>query len=158
MSHRTTATVWFHLYEVSKGVKFIETEKQNDVYQGRMEGSNGQLFNESCCSVAKSDPTLCSPKNCSTPGFPVFHYHSVKLISIDSVMPANHLILCCHLLLLHSVFLSTRIFSNELALWIRWPKYWTFSFSISPSNEYSWLISFRIDWFDFLAVKRLFKV
>ena len=77
----------------------------------------------------------------------------LKLISIESVMPSNYLILCCPILLLPSVFPSIRVFSNELALHNRWPKYWSFSFSISPSNEYSWLISFRIDWFDFLAVQ-----
>ena len=72
-------------------------------------------------------------------------------------MPSNHLILCCHLLLLPSVFPSTRVFSSESALWIRWPKYWSFNFSISPSNEYSGLISLRIDWFDLLAVQGTLK-
>ena len=72
-------------------------------------------------------------------------------MSIESVMPSNHLVLCCPLLLLPSIFPSIRVFSNELALRIRWPKHWTFSFSISPSNEYPELISFRIDWFDLLA-------
>ena len=80
----------------------------------------------------------------------------LKLMSIESVMPPNHLILC-HLLLLTSSFLSTRVFSNELVLPIRWPKYWSFSFSISPSSEYSGLISFRIDWFDLLAVQGTLK-
>ena len=74
----------------------------------------------------------------------------LKLMSIESVMPCNHLILCCPLLLLPSIFPSIRVFSNESALRIRWPKYWSFSFSISPSNEDSGLISFRIDWFDLL--------
>ena len=77
----------------------------------------------------------------------------LKLMSIDLVMPTNHLILCHPLLVLPSIFPSIRIFSNELALHIKWPKYWSFSFSISPSNEYSGLISFRIDWFDLLAVQ-----
>ena len=72
-------------------------------------------------------------------------------------MPSNHLILCCSLLLLPSIFPSIRVFSNESVLHIRWPKYWSFSFSISPSNEYSGLISFRIDWFDFLAVQGTLK-
>ena len=81
----------------------------------------------------------------------------LKLISIESVMPFNHLILCLPLLLLHSIFPSIRDFSNELALCIRWPKYWSFSFSISPSNEYSGLISFRMDWFDLLAVQWTLK-
>ena len=81
----------------------------------------------------------------------------LKLISIDSVMPFNHLILYCSLLLLPSIFPSIRVFSNESALHIRWPKYWSFSFSINPSNEYSGLISFRIDCFDLLAVHSTLK-
>ena len=94
------------------------------------------------------------PDNASMPGFPVLHClpELVKLTSIESIMPSNHLVLCRPLLLLPSVFPSIRAFSNELALHIRWPKYWSFSFSISPSNKYSGLISFRIDWFDLLAV------
>ena len=78
-------------------------------------------------------------------------------MSIESVMPSNHLILCHTLLLLPSIFLNIRVFSNESALHIRWPKYWSFSFSISPSNEYSRLISFRMDWLDLLAVQRTLK-
>ena len=81
----------------------------------------------------------------------------LKLMSIKSVMPSNHPILCRPLLLLPSVFPSIRVFSNESVLCIRWPKYWSFSFSISPSNEYSGLISFRIDWFDLLAVQSAFS-
>ena len=81
----------------------------------------------------------------------------LKLMSIESVMPSNHLILCCPLLLLPSIFPSNRVFSHESALCIKWPKYWSFSFSISPSNEYSGLISFRIDWFDLLAVQGTLK-
>ena len=77
----------------------------------------------------------------------------LKLMSIESVMPSNHLILCRSLLLLPSIFPSIRVFSNESVLGIRWPKYWSFSFSISPSNEYSGLISFRMDWLDLLAVQ-----
>ena len=80
-----------------------------------------------------------------------------KLMSIELVMPSNHLILCHPLLLLPSIFPSIGVFSNESALQIRWPKYWSFSFSISPSNEYSRLISFRIDWFDLLAVHGILK-
>ena len=76
----------------------------------------------------------------------------LKLMSIESVMPSNHLILCHPLLLLPSIFPSIRVFSNESVLHVRWPKYWSFSFSISPSNEHSGLISFRIDWFALLAV------
>ena len=82
----------------------------------------------------------------------------LKLMSIESVMPSNHLILCHPLLLPPSIFPSIRVFSNESALHIRWPKYWSFSFSISPSNEYSGLISFRMDWLDILAVQGLSRV
>ena len=82
---------------------------------------------------------------------------SQGLLSIESVMPSNHLVLCCPLLLLPSIFPSIRFFSNELAVRIRWPKYWSFSFSISPSNEYSGLISFWIDWIDLLAVQGTLK-
>ena len=90
--------------------------------------------------------------------FPITNSWSLlKLKSIELVMPSTHLILCCPLLLLPSVFPSIRVFSNESVLRIRWPKYWSFSFSISPSNEYSGLISFRIDWFDLLAVQGTLK-
>ena len=91
-------------------------------------------------------------------GFPV-HYllEFLKVMFIKSVTPSNYLILCHPLLLLLSIFPSIRIFSNESALRIRWPKYWSFSFNISPSNEYSGLISFRIDWFDLLAVQGTLK-
>ena len=78
-------------------------------------------------------------------------------MSIESVMPFNHLILCCPLLLLPSIFPSIRVFSNESVLHIRWPKYWSFSFNICPSNEYSGLISFRVDWLDLLAVQGTLK-
>ena len=80
-----------------------------------------------------------------------------KLMSIESVMPSNHLILCCPLFLLTTIFPSIRVFCSESALYLRKPKYWSFSFIISPSNEYSGLISFRIDWFDFLAVQATLK-
>ena len=78
----------------------------------------------------------------------------LTLTSIESVMPSNHFIICRFLLLLLSIFPSTRVFSNESVLYIRWPKYWSFSINISPSNEYSRLISFRMDWLDLLAVQR----
>ena len=80
-----------------------------------------------------------------------------KLMSIESVMPSNHLILCHPLLLLPSIFPSIRVFFSKSVLCIRWPKYWSFSFSISPSNEYSGLISFRMDWLDLLAVQGTLK-
>ena len=97
--------------------------------------------------------------DCSTLGFPVHHnsQSSLKLLSIKLVIPSNHLILCLPFLLLPSVFPSIRVFSNESVLRISWSKYWSFSFSISPSNEYSGLISFRIDWFDLLAVQGTLK-
>ena len=96
-------------------------------------------------SVSQSCPTLCNLMDCSTPGFPVHHQvlELLKLMSLESVMPSNYLILCCPLLLPPSIFPSIRIFSNESVIRIRWPKYWSFSFSISPSSEYSGLISFR---------------
>ena len=81
----------------------------------------------------------------------------LKLMSIESVMPSNHLILCCPLLLLPSIFPTIRVFSDESVLHIRWPKYWSFNISISPSSEYSGLISFRIDWLDLLAVQGTLK-
>ena len=108
-------------------------------------------------SVTQLCLTLCNPMECSTPGLQV-HRNSwslLKLMSIKSVMPSNHLILCCPLLLLSSIFTSIRVFSSESVLCIRWPKYW--SFSISLSNEYSGLTSFRIDWFDLLAVQGTLK-
>ena len=106
------------------------------------------IYSVQFSSVAQSCSTLCDPMDCSTPGLPV-----LKLTSIESVMPSNHLILCHFLLLLPSIFPSIRVFSNESALCIRWPKYRTFIFSISPSSEYSGLISFRIDWFDLRAIQ-----
>ena len=106
-------------------------------------------------SVTQSCPTLCDSMNCSMPGFPVHHQlpEIAQLMSIESVMPSNHLILCRPLLLLPSIFPNIRVFSNESALCIRWPKYWSFSFNISPSNEHPGLISFRMDWLDLLAVQ-----
>ena len=94
-------------------------------------------------TVAKLCLTLCNPTNCSTPGLSVLHYlpEFAQLMSIESVMPSKHLILCHPLLLLPSIFPSIRVFSSESAFRIRWPKYWSFSFSISPSNEYSGKIS-----------------
>ena len=110
-------------------------------------------------SVAQLCLTLCNPMDCSTPGFPVHHHllELLKLMSIELMMPSNHLILCCPLLLLPSIIPSIRVFSNESVLHIRWPKYWSLSFSISLSNEYSGLISFRMDWLDLLAVQGTLK-
>ena len=110
-------------------------------------------------SVAQSCLALRSPMDCSMPGFPVHHQllGLLKLISIELVIPPNHLILCYPFLLLLSIFPSIRVFSNESVLLIRWPKYWSFSVSINPSNEYSGLISFRMDWLDLLAVQGTLK-
>ena len=110
-------------------------------------------------SATQSCPTLCDPMNCSTPGLPVHHHFrsSLKLMSIESVMPSSHLILCQPLLLLPPIPPSIRDFSNESTLCMRWPKYWSFSFSIIPSNEHPGLISFRMDWSDLLAVQGTLK-
>ena len=106
-------------------------------------------------SVALSCLTLCNPMDCSTPGLlSITNSQSLfRLMSIESVMPSNHLILCHPLLLSPSIFPIIRVFSNESGVRIRWPKYWRFSFSSSPSSEYSGLISFRMDWLDLLAVQ-----
>ena len=110
-------------------------------------------------SVTQLCPTLCDPMDCSTPGFTV-HQNSrslLRLKSIELVMPSNHLILCLPLLLLPSVFTSIRVFSSESVLYIRYPKYWSFSFNISPFNEYSGLNSLRMERLDILAVQGTLK-
>ena len=114
-----------------------------------------RLYSVQFSSVAQSCPALCDPMDCSTPGFPVQHQllDLLRLMSIKSVMPSNHLILCRLFLLLPSISLNIRVVSNESVLYTRWPKLWNFSFNLSPSNEYSGLISFRVDWFDLLAVQ-----
>ena len=117
-------------------------------------------FTFCCCSICNPYLTPCNPMDHSMPDFPVLHYFPVCLNSCPSivlVIPSNHLILCHSLLLLPSIFPSTRVFSNKSALCIRWSKHWNFSFSISPSTEYSGLISLRIDWFDLLAVQGTLK-
>ena len=110
-------------------------------------------------SVAQSCPILCDPMNCSTPGLPVHHQlpelAQTHVHWVDDAI--SHLILCCPLLLPPSIFPSIRVFSKGSALHIKWPKYWSFSFSISPSNKYSGLISFRMDWFGLLAVQGTLK-
>ena len=125
-------------------------------FAGRGERSQSGL---AFSSVAQSCLTLRDPMNCGTPHLPVHHQLSepAKLMSIESVMLSSHLILCHPLLLLPSIFPSIRVFSNESALHIRWPKYWSFNFNISPSNEHPGLISLRIDWLDFLAVQGTLK-
>ena len=111
------------------------------------------------CSVAQWCLTLCNPWTAARQAsLSITISQSLfKLMSIESLMPSIHLNLCCPLLLLPSVFPNIRVFSSESAVQIRWPKHWSFSFSISPSNEYSGLIPFRIDWFDPLAVQETLK-
>ena len=101
--------------------------------------------------------TLCTAAHQASLSFTISH-SLLKLMPIELVTPSNHLILCRPLLFLPPVFPRIRVFSNESALWIRWPKYWSFSFNISPSNKYSGLISLRIDWFDLLQSKGLSKI
>ena len=110
-------------------------------------------------SVTQSCPTLCDPLDGSMPGLPVHHQlqEFTQLVPVESVMPSNHLILCHPPLFPPSIFPSNRVFSNESVLYIRWPKYWSFSFNISPSSEYSGLMSFRMEWLDLLAVQRTLK-
>ena len=110
-------------------------------------------------SVTQSSQTLCDPMDCRTPGLPVHHQFPefTQTMSIELVMPSNYFILCRPLLITPSIFSKIRLFSNESVLHIRWPKYWSFSFSISYSNEYSGLISFRMDWLDLLAVQGTLK-
>ena len=117
--------------------------------------SDGEKVSVQISSVTQSCSTLCNPMDCSTPGLlAVTNSQSLlKLMSIELVMPSNHLILCHPLLLLLSIVPSIRVFSSKSVLHIKWPKYWSFSFSICHSNEYSGLISFRIDWFDLFAVQ-----
>ena len=113
----------------------------------------------SCYSVTDLCPALCDSRDFSTPGFPVLHClpRLHKPMSIESGMASSHLILCRPLLLLPSDLPSIRVLASESVLHIRWPKYWSFSFSISPSNKHLELISFRIDWFDLLAVQATLK-
>ena len=110
-------------------------------------------------SVTQSWPTLCNPWTaaCQASVFITSSWSSLKLMSTELVMPSNHFILCRPLLLPPSIFPSIRVFSNESVLHIKWPKYWSFSFNISPSNKYSGLISFRMDWLDLLSVQGTLK-
>ena len=117
-------------------------------------------LNAQFSSVTQSYPTLCDPMDCSTPGLRITIINSrtpPKPMSIELIMPSNYLILCCPLLFPPSIFPSIRVFSNESVLHIRWPKYWIISINISPSNEYSGMISSKIDWFDLLEVQVTLK-
>ena len=112
-----------------------------------------------CCSVTQSCPTLSNPMDCSSQASQSssISWSLLKLVSTESMKPSNHFIICHPFLLLPSIFCSIRVSPNKSAPHIGWPKYWSFSFSISPSNEYSGFISSRIDWFDLLAVQGTFK-
>ena len=131
-------------------------------WDGKGDGRDVQKGGDICISqfssVAQACPTLCDPMNLSTPGLPVHHQlpEYTKLMSIELLMPSNHLILC-RPLLLPSIFPSIRVFSNESTLHIRWPKYWSFTFNISLSNEHPGMISFTMDWLDLLAVQGTLK-
>ena len=116
-------------------------------------------FSVQFSSVTHSCPTLCDPMDCSMPDFPAITNSRslLKLMYTELVMPSSRLTLYCPFLLLRSIFPSIRVFSSESVLHIRWPKYWSFSFSTSSSNEYSGLTSFRMDWLDFLAVQGTVK-
>ena len=119
--------------------------------QQALKSSSGMVSQFSCSVVSKSATLWAAARQAS---LSITNFWSLlKLMSIESVMPSNHLILCPPLLLLSSIFPSIRVFSNESALCIRWPKHWSFSFNIRPSSEYSGLISFRMDWLDLLAVQ-----
>ena len=110
-------------------------------------------------SITQSCPTICDPMNCTTPSLPVHHQllEFTQLMSIESVMPSSHLILCRPLFLLPPIPPSIRVFSNESTLRMRWPKYWSFSFTIIPSKKHPGLISLRMDWLDLLAVQGTLK-
>ena len=109
-------------------------------------------------SVAQFCPTLCDPMDAHQVSLSITNFWSLlKRMSIESIMPSNHLILCLPFLLPPSIFSSIGVFSNEAALHIRWPKYWSFSFNISPSNEHPGLISFRMGWLDLLTVQGTLK-
>ena len=140
------------LDEAQPGIKFARRNINNVRYADDM-----TLIQFT--SVAQSFMTPCAPwaAACQASLSTTNSWSLHKLMPIKSVMPFNHLILCCPLLLLPSIFSGIRVFSNESALHIRWPKYWSFNLSISPSNEYSRLISFKVDWLDLLAVQRTLK-
>ena len=126
---------WYHILDFSSTSWFSSVQSLSHVW---LFPTPWTTVHQACLSITNSQSLL-------------------KLMSIESVMSSNHLILCCPLLLLTSMFPSIRDFSNESVLCIRWPNYWSFSFSINPSNEYSWLISFRMDWLDVLAAQGTLK-
>ena len=138
------------------------TESLSEDFSGESDLKTSAMFftsyNLCFSSVAQSCPTLCDPMYCSTPGL-LFITNSrslLRFMSIELVMPSSHLILC-HPLILSPIPPSIRVFPNESTLRMRWPEYWSFNFSISPSNEHPGLISFRMDWLDLLAVQGTLK-
>ena len=147
--------IWFSLWDFIFHHHYIQCKVTEITW------SRGSLFTKvvQLSSVTQLCLTVCDPMDCSTPdSLSITNSRSLfKLLSIESMMPSHHLIPCLPLLLLPSIFHRIRIFSNESAFPIRWPKYWSFSFSISPSDEYSGLISFQIDLFDLLTVQGTLK-
>ena len=140
--------------QISTSSKFSQSHKEYSQMQPfQLQFSSSVQFSRSVVSDS------LDPMDCSSQAYlSITNSQSLlRLMFIELVLPANHLILCHPLLLSPSIFPSIRVFSNESVLHIRWPMYWSFSFSISPSNEYSGLISFRIDWFDLLAVQGTLK-
>ena len=131
----------------------------NVVLVSAVQQSESAISSVQFISASQSCLILCDPRDCNMPGLPVHHQlpEFTQTHIHESVMPSNHLILCLPLLLLPPTFPSSSVFSNESVLRIRWPKYWSFRFSISPSNEYSGLIAFRIDSFELLAVQGTLK-
>ena len=139
-------------YRVAQGALF------SVMRQPRWEGSSGENQLSSVQSLSHVQLFVTPWTAAHQASLSITNFQNLlKLMSIESVMPSNHLIFCHPLLLAPSIFPSIRVFSNESVLFIRWPKYWSFSFSISPSDEYSGLISFRMDWLDVLAVQGTLK-
>jgi len=154
-------TNWLRLLFTSRFSITVMWRTAGFLHNSALLGQFFLMFPYSCYSVTKSCLTLCNPMEYSTYQASLYFIISwglLKPMSIELVMSSNYFILCQPLLLLFSIFPSIRVFSNESSLHIRWPKYWSFSFSISPSNVYSGLISSRIDWFDLLAVQGTLKV
>ena len=138
--------LWFH-DKMKKSIFIFKVDMQVCFFLISKQYNLQTLVKRICCSVAELCPVLCNPVDCRTPSFPCFTICQsvLRIMAIELEMLSNHLILCRPLLLLPSIFPSIRVFSNKSALCIRWPKYWSFSFSISPFSEQSGLIFFRID-------------
>ena len=158
-SKRQSSSQTTSLASGNRGLEVRDQRQRSDAGRTQCISESGSPVS----SVAQSCPTLVTPWTAAHQASLSFTISQslFKLMSIESVMPFNHLILCCPLLFLPSIFPSIRVFSNESVLRIRWPKYWpkywSFSFNISPSNEHSGLISFRMDWLDLLAVQGTLK-